>query len=62
VLVLTVLPHTAYAFDIDELMAMMGRVETSTVAFESSVEMRQTSSKPRASLAATKTKMPSTEG
>jgi outer membrane lipoprotein-sorting protein len=34
VLVLMVLPGTARAFDIDELMAMMGRVETSSVAFE----------------------------
>ena len=34
VLVLTVAPHTAHAFDVDELMAMMGRVETSSVAFE----------------------------
>jgi outer membrane lipoprotein-sorting protein len=33
-LVLAVLPHTAHAFDIDELMTMMGRVETSSVAFE----------------------------
>ena len=33
-IVLAVLPPTAHAFDIDELMAMMGRVETSTVAFE----------------------------
>ncbi len=33
-LVLTVVPRTAHAFDIDELMAMMARVDTSSVAFE----------------------------
>jgi hypothetical protein len=34
VLVLTVPPRTAQAFDMDELMALMERVETSSVAFE----------------------------
>jgi hypothetical protein len=33
-LALAILPCTAHAFDVDELMAMMGRVESSSVAFE----------------------------